>query len=315
MPGAPPKSTRALPIAPTEEQWRAMSPAERSRFIDEVNAALSDPVEAMAEGRPHARAKGDALDALRLYFSRTGRRIYVAQELSVVYPGEEPFAPDILAVLDVEEPEDDERMAWIVADEGRGLDLAIEICHQGNRDKDFVKNVERYARLGISEYILYDRLQQQLHVYRLPGPRTARYQKIRPRLGRHSSQVLGLDLAIFGGRVRFFNGPAELPLSGELIAKLESMMDDLEARHDLALAQLQRAEAQVQQIEAQVQQAEARARRARIEGILAVLKARSLPPAEEVQARIEACTDPALLDRWFARALEVATPEELFSGG
>src|SRR5947199_252385 len=39
-PAPPPAS---LPIAPTEEAWRAMTPADRERFLIQVNDALSDP--------------------------------------------------------------------------------------------------------------------------------------------------------------------------------------------------------------------------------------------------------------------------------
>src|SRR5688572_28003882 len=109
---------RAAPIAPSEERWRAMTQPERDRFLEEVLDALSDPAIAMSEGRPHKKAKSRALDMLGLHFRAMGRRIYLAEEMAVLYPGQESFSPDVLAVLDVEEPEDDPRMAWVVADEG-----------------------------------------------------------------------------------------------------------------------------------------------------------------------------------------------------
>lgn len=282
-----------------------MPQAVRARFIEEVNAAHSQAMEAMAEGRPHSRAKGDALDALRLYFSRTGRRIYLAQELSVLYPGQESFVPDILAVRDVEETPDDSRSAWVVADEGKGLDLVIEISHKGNRDKDFIQNVERYAGLGIPEYIIYDCLNQQIHFYRLPSEHARRYQRQRHRFGRHASRVLGLDLAVFEGRVRFFHGPAEVPSSSELIVKLESMLDDLQQRSETAQAEqaqaLARAEASLERAEANLQRA-----------ILAIARLRGWALSPEAEARILACKDPGLLERWVQRAPVVATLEDLF---
>src|SRR5262245_17594949 len=112
---APPKAL----IAPTVEEWRAMTTAERERLLAEVIDALSDPRSAMAEGRPHKKAKGRAIDMLGLHFASMGRVIYLAEELAVLYSGEEIFVPDILAVLDVPQPEDDPRLAWVVADEGR----------------------------------------------------------------------------------------------------------------------------------------------------------------------------------------------------
>ena len=87
----------------------------------------------------------------------------------MIYPGERGFSPDILAVLGVEEPDEDERLSWVVADEGKGLDFVLEVLHRGDRDKDLVENVERYAQLGIPEYFVYDRARQQIHGFRLPA--------------------------------------------------------------------------------------------------------------------------------------------------
>src|SRR5690606_11105898 len=106
---------------------------ERDRFAVAANEALGDPLRVIAEGRAHKRAKARVVDMLGLHFRALGRIIYVAEEMGVYYPGEEVFSPDVLAVLDVEQPDDDERMAWIVADEGRGLDLALEVLHRGDR--------------------------------------------------------------------------------------------------------------------------------------------------------------------------------------
>jgi Uma2 family endonuclease len=203
-------------IAPTEEAWRAMSPAEQLDFLVRANEALSDPVAAMTEGRRHKKAKTRTIDALGLHFSSIGRVVYLAEEMAVHYPGEPVFTPDVLAVVGVAEPEDDPRMAWVVADEGKGLDLALEVLLRGDRKKDLIENVERYAKLGIPEYFVYDRLHQQIHGYRLTDERARRYQRIVPQFGRYTSSVLGLDLAIQGGTLRFFYGLAELPGTSDL---------------------------------------------------------------------------------------------------
>ncbi len=242
-PGPPPPY--AVPVGPSVERWRAMSTIERERFFAAIFAAFDVPAEAMTEGRPHRRAKSAALDALTLHFRSIGRTIYVADELAVVYPGEPVFSPDLLAVLDVPQPDpdEDERMAWVVADEGKGPDLLLEVLHQGNRDKDLVNNVRDYARLGVREYFVYDRLRLRLHGFRLARP-GAGYQELSSRLGRLTSEVLGLDLALVGRRLRFFSGMAELPNSEEFIERLSKMMDGIEARAQQAEAQAQQAEAQ-----------------------------------------------------------------------
>ena len=68
-----------------------MSPDERERLLEKVLDALSDPRAAMSEGRPHKKAKTRSLDMLGLHFGATGRIIYLAEEMAVLYPGEEVF--------------------------------------------------------------------------------------------------------------------------------------------------------------------------------------------------------------------------------
>ena len=342
----------ALPIiAPTEEAWRAMSPSEQLDFLVRVNDALSDPVAAMTEGRRHKKAKTRTLDALGLHFNSIGRAVYLAEEMAVHYPGEPVFSPDVLAVVGVAEPDDDPRMAWVVADEGKGLDLVLEVLHRGSRSKDLVENVERYAKLGIPEYFVYDRLHQRIHGYRLTGERTRRYQRIVPQFGRHASAVLGLELAIVGGTLRFFYGAAELPGTGDLIGRLNSMVADLEVRAGEAEAQIEeaveqaaqaqaqaaRAQAQVTQAEAQAAQAQAQATQATEQairalaqatqaqeqaaqalaalrgGIVALLGARAIACSEEARARLASCVDAPTLQRWLFRAMSAGAVEKVFA--
>jgi Uma2 family endonuclease len=293
----------AVPTVPTAEAWRAMTPAERLRLQVEINAALSGPADAMGEGQPHNRAKSRTIDALGLHFKTIGRVVYLAEELAVLYPGEKPFSPDILAVLDVEPSEDDERMSWMVVDEGKGPDLVIEVLHRGNRDKDLVENVVRYARLGISEYFVYDRARQQIHGYRLPEPGAPRYQRILPRLGHCRSRVLGLDLAILGNTLRFLSGEATLPLSADLITRLQGMVESLESKADQAQAQIDQAQAQADQAIDGLREA-----------LLTVLDLRAIPCSDDARARIAASTDPATLRRWLLQAKTAATLEAVFEG-
>jgi Uma2 family endonuclease len=306
-----------------------MTPEAKMAFLEQVLAVHSDPRDAMAEGRPHRRAKGRALDELSLHFSSTGRSIYLADEMAVVYPGRESFQPDLLAVLDVEQPEEDERMAWVVADEGRGLDLVLEVLHHGNRDKDLRRNVALYAELGIREYFVYDRLNFCIHGFRLPGPAAVEYRALRPRLGRYTSQVLGLDLAIVERRLRFFAGHAELIGSDELIGRLSKMMDGVEGRakelekqveaaeararaaEARVRAEAERAQAEAERAQAEAERAQAEAERAQgllrtvREGILLVLSSRQIAIPEAVQDAIQACQDDETLRLWLRRAATV----------
>ena len=322
---------RAIPVGPSLEEWRSMTSAERESFLVKVLDALSDPRSAMTEGRPHKKAKARALDLLGLHFKAMGRVVYLAEEMAVMYPGEEAFSPDVLAVLDVPQPEDDERMAWVVADEGKGLDLALEVLHHGNRNKDLVENVERYAHLGIPEYFVYDRARQQIHGYRLASTGAKRYQRIIPQSGRYTSNVLGLDLAIQGGTLRFFQGMAELFGSADLIGRLTGMVEDLEAKADEAEAKAEQAATKAEQAATKAEQAATKAEQATTKaeqattkaeqaitglraGVLGALGARSISCSDDERARVMSCDEPATLQRWLLRALTAVSAAEALDG-
>lgn len=215
------------PRAPPEDVWDALSPAERKRVVDSLPSEFPCSEAQPPEGDAHFKAKTATREVLDGYFARVGRRVYVACELPIYYPGESHFAPDVLAVVDVATHE---REKWVVNDEGKGLDLAVEVLVSGRRRKDLEDNVARYARLGIAEYFVFDRARLRLHGYRLPQPTARVYQPIVPQGGFYASRVLGLDLRIEGTRLRFFHGAAAIPDANELIASLEKMIDEVEPR-------------------------------------------------------------------------------------
>jgi Uma2 family endonuclease len=222
------------PRAPSVEVWEKMSADERARVCDSLPSEI--PRATPPEGDRHRLPKTRALEALDEFFRRTGRRVYLSSELPVYYPGERMFAPDVIAVLDVEPHERDR---WVVAQERKGVDLAIEVTLGGDAKKDLEQNVERYARLGIPEYFVLDARSMRLIGYRLDGPR---YQPIIPQGGRWASRVLGLDFALEGNRIRFFHGSAPLLEAAELVGRLETMMDDLVRRKEDAERGKQEAE-------------------------------------------------------------------------
>lgn len=125
-------------------------------------------------------------------------------------------------MLDVEPHE---RLRWVTSAEGKGLDLVLEIHVAGDRRKDFETNVKRYARLGIFEHFLFDRLADRLHGYRLPAGASSN-QPIVPQAGRHHSQALGLDLTVERGLVRFYDATAALPYLGPPASDLTEVLSD-----------------------------------------------------------------------------------------
>jgi Uma2 family endonuclease len=213
----------ADPRAPAMAEWERMLPDERARVVAMLPVEV--PLDLLPnEGDPHRKAKRGVLDALDGFFRRTGRKIYLSSELSIYYPGERRFAPDLLAVTDVEPHE---RSSWVVATEGKGLDFVLEVHVAGDRKKDEKTNVERYARLGIQEYFYFDRARLRVAGYHLPSTSARTYQRIVPQAGRYASGVLGLDLALEGSRLRFFAGSAPLEDADETIARLGSMLDNV----------------------------------------------------------------------------------------
>ncbi len=213
----------ADPRAPELEEWERLSPAERERVVAQLPSEvdLGPP-----EGDLHRIPKQRGLEALDAFFRRAGRRVYLSSELPVYYPGERMFAPDLIAVRDVEPHE---RMRWVVAQEGKGLDFALEVTVEGSRKKDLEENVLRFAQLGIPEYFVFDRRNRRLHGFRAEdGSRV--YKAIVPQQGRWYSEVLALELGVEGERFRFYAGSAVLPEAAELVERANHLVDELHQR-------------------------------------------------------------------------------------
>ena len=224
-----PTSPAGFPMAPSVEEWEALSPAERAAVAASLPGEVTDAEMALPEGDRHFKAKARALDALRCYFTRQRRRIYLGPEMPTYYPAEPRFAPDLFAVLDAE---DVERDKWVVSAEGMGIDWVLEVHVGGDRKKDAERNVARYARLGIPEYFLYDRARNRLAAYRLASADAKAYTPIVTDHGRYESRVLGLDVQVDTDRLRFYAGTALLLESDELIARLQAMFDDAQQRRE-----------------------------------------------------------------------------------
>jgi Uma2 family endonuclease len=220
-------SLAGFPMAPSAEEWEALSPAERVAVVAALPGEVTDAEMSPPEGDLHFRAKTGALGALRGYFARQRRRIYLAAELTIYYPGEPRFAPDLLAVLD---RDDVPRSKWVVSAEGKGLEWVLEVHVGGDRKKDAERNVARYARLGIPEYFLYDRARNRLAAYRLASPQATSYAAILPNQGLYESRVLGLNVQVEEDRLRFYAGTAPLLESEEFIVRLQAMCDDAQRR-------------------------------------------------------------------------------------
>lgn len=216
-----------FPLAPTWEQWRTLTPREQQAVYDAL--PTEDPAAAPPEGTRHLEAKITAFDTLRRFYRRSGRKAFVASELAVHHPGERVFIPDVLMVFDVE---DHDRTKWLVTREGRGLDFVLEVHDGGERKKDLERRREQLARVKVPEYFIFDRNRGALHGYELPDSDATTYRPILPQIGRYRSNVLGLELQLLEGRLRFTVSDSLLPETTELMQRLENAVSELEIKRE-----------------------------------------------------------------------------------
>jgi hypothetical protein len=282
-----------LECCPTREEAARLTPAQLDALHVYLDERLAAHLETLpGEGTAHSSPIIDTRDRLKGHFERIGRGVFIAPNIGVHYEGVPPFAPDLIAVLDV--PLHD-RTRWRVDVEGRGVDFLLEILVDGDRRKDLVENVRIYASLGIPEYLVYNVREQSLTGWRLETPEASTYIRIVPQLGRLPSRVLGLDFAIVEHQLRIWRDGAEVPSTSDLVKLLGSLVTTKEAEVELARAE--------------VEQSRARVRR----GILRTLRLRGLEPTPDEATAIETCDDPDRLARWDDRVLDVATVAELLT--
>jgi Uma2 family endonuclease len=250
------------PRAPSQDVWARMTPEQRAEVVDSLPSEFPPNEASPPEGDHHYATYSTARETLSRWFRERGRNVYVSGNLPVYYPGERMCSPDVIAVLDVAPHP---RPSWIVSHEGgRGLDLALEVIVSGRRRKDLQDNVSRYARLAISEYFVFDFTRQSLVAYRLAEP--GRYERQLPQAGHYRSEVLGLNLSLDAGRLRFSYGDAALPAPGELLDRLSHLANDAEQRaaelaHSLEEEQQRREEEQRRREEEQRRREEEQHRR------------------------------------------------------
>jgi Uma2 family endonuclease len=294
-------------VAPDEDTWAKMSPAEREAAVEEIVAVLDGSLNAMSEGTPHFRNKSGAAADLDGHFRRAGRQVFLACELAVIYPGEPALVPDVLAVMDCDP--DLELGSWVVATQRRGIDVAIEVRNTGAKHKDLVENVRDYARVGIPEYFSFDCRSLILRGWRLGAPNSRTYQPIVAQGGLMTSRVLGLELAVVDRRLRFFANQALVPSASELVSRLQAMTDE---------SQRAALESERAALESERAALEAAAQTARLRGTVAASIIRlcdrqgvALDAAQ--RAMIAAEEDVERLARWLDRCLGASAAAEIFA--
>ncbi len=284
-------------VFPDTETWERLSPAERDKLIERIFDVEGEYAEAMSEGMRHYRNKSSIGANLDSHFRKAGRKVLIACELAVFYPSEPMIVPDILAVLDCD-PDLDVN-SWIVAEQKRGIDLVIEVRNLGNKHKDLVENVHDYARLGIPEYFSFDCLRGPLRGWRLSQPGGKVYQPIIPQRGYLSSQVLGLDLAVVGGRLRFFANDSMVPDTAEVLARIQTIADEVTKERDEVTKERDEALSRLKAVLAR--------------NIVEMCRVRGLVLDDKDQARIVSESDMDALERWAERAFSASSSADLFA--
>ncbi len=161
----------------------------------------------MGETDLHRDLMTDLIFALKWFLGNM--RAYVAGNLFIYFEEGNPkavVAPDVFVVMGVQQRRRRIYCSWREAD--RLPDVVIELTSKKTRQADQTTKPALYARLGISEYFLFDPfgdyLHQQLQGYRLVN---GVYEPIREYPMR--SAVLGLELREEDNTLRFYN-----PLTG-----------------------------------------------------------------------------------------------------
>lgn len=194
----------------------------------------------MAEGDAQRDSLLSAVSTLGHYF-QPRPDVYVSGNLFIYYEQGNPeavVAPDVFVIFGVSNRRRRSYKVW--EEKNRVPNFVLEITSKTTRSKDQGAKKGIYAFLGVEEYFQYDPtgdyLQPQLQGHRLAA---GNYYPISSTVSDEvslRSEVLGLDLRLEAGTLRFYN-----PVRGD---KLLTYEESEQAR--------QAAEARIAELEAQL---------------------------------------------------------------
>ena len=204
------------------------------------------------------------VESLKIHFKKR-TDVYVSGNLFIYYEKGNPSAvisPDVFVVFGVENKQ---RMSYQIWKENNKVpDFVLEVTSKKTKKVDQEDKPLKYASLGVKEYFQYDPtgdyLKPVLQGGKLVNGQYEKFPLIQLENGEFMivSEVLGLELRIIQGELRFYD-----PVTGKKL--LTSEERELERiRSDLArqIAEYDRriAETQKQQVELEKQQVEEKAR-------------------------------------------------------
>ncbi len=158
----------------------------------------------MAETDIHLNLLIALRHALKQYF-RDRNDVYVSGNVFLYYRDEKGHrknvSPDILIAFGVEKKE---RRIYKLEDEGKAPDVVIELISAETKAKDLGEKRYIYATLGVSEYYIFDPLNETLQPV-LRGYRLVEGEYM-PMVGtRLLSKALGLELRAEEGTLRLYD--------------------------------------------------------------------------------------------------------------
>ena len=229
----------------------------------------------MAETDTHRDLITDCIQTLKRHY-REEPDVYVSGNLLVYYepyPNPRAVAPDVFVVHGVSKKQ---RRIFKIWEEDKSPDFVLEVGSRGTYRQDLERKKNIYAaKLGVKEYYIYipyGVVEEAFIGFRLVD---GVYERIEFVNGRLSSTVIGLELGLHEGILRFYH-----PQTQQWLQPPEERVDRAEERAEHAEERAEHAEERAEHAEAQAEQ-EARARRDMEEEL-----AKALTEVQRLQAQI-----------------------------
>jgi Uma2 family endonuclease len=206
----------------------------------------------MAESDPARDYLIYAVEALDIYFQNR-EDVYVSGNLFIYYRQGVPsavVAPDVFVVFGVKKRK---RMSYKVWEENNQVpSFVLEITSVSTQENDEKEKPRKYAEIGVEEYFQYDPTGDYLRES-IKGSKLVarRYQSLEKKILEDEtvsiySEVLGLDLRVSSGELRFYEPKSnrkllshpetELARYQEQLARQQAEEEKLQAEQLLCLA-------------------------------------------------------------------------------
>jgi len=184
----------------------------------------------MAETDLHRDLMIALIETLRWWF-RDRPKVYVSGNLLVHYQKGNKrvhVSPDVFVVPGIGNHRRENYLMW---EEGRGLDMVIELTSKTTMMEDIEEKYNLYVdKLGVKEYYLFDPKEEYLKPS-FQGYRRGKetFRPIKFVDGRLPSKVLGLHLERVGDELRLWNPDTgeQLPTPTELATRAEAEIEQL----------------------------------------------------------------------------------------